>query len=148
MKQIVARCPDQLRRPFALWTREAAQVLLQQRFGLEASAWMKRRIRLTDRKVFLIVDRHRVHRSRKVKRWLRSDRERIRLDSLPPYRPELHPDEVLDQDVKSHALGRQRPASKQKMKASARSYLRCAQRRPRVVRNFFCEQHVRNAAAV
>jgi hypothetical protein len=33
------RCPDQLNVPFALWTREAVQVLLFERFGMQVSIW-------------------------------------------------------------------------------------------------------------
>ncbi len=82
-----------------------------------------------------------------MRRWLRDHRQEIRLDFLPPYSPELNPDELLNQDVKSNALGRQRPANKEEMKAGVRSYLRSTQRQPRVVKNFFLEKHVRYAAA-
>ncbi len=109
--------------------------------------FLKRMVRMSDRKVFLIVDRHRVHRSKKVKRWLRNHRTQIRLDFLPPYSPELNPDELLNQDVKSNALGRRRPANKEEMKSGVRSYLRSTQRQAAVVRNFFLEKHVRYAAA-
>src|SRR2546427_5356218 len=34
-----SRCPDQLRLPFALWTREAVQQLLARRFGVQVSVW-------------------------------------------------------------------------------------------------------------
>jgi transposase len=36
---ILSRYPDQLRLPFTLWTREAVQLLLARRFGLEVSVW-------------------------------------------------------------------------------------------------------------
>jgi hypothetical protein len=45
--------------------------------------FLMRMVRLAERKVFLIVDRLRVQRSRKVARWLRNNREKIRLDFLP-----------------------------------------------------------------
>src|SRR5512135_2966024 len=32
-------CPDQLKLPFALWTREAVGQLLARRFGVEVSVW-------------------------------------------------------------------------------------------------------------
>jgi len=39
VKLIAARCPDQLRLPFALWTRQAVCALLAKRFGLRVSVW-------------------------------------------------------------------------------------------------------------
>ena len=39
MKLITERCPDQLKLPFALWTRQAVCHLLAERFGLRVSVW-------------------------------------------------------------------------------------------------------------
>lgn len=39
MRLITGRCPDQLKLPFALWTREAVRQLLSERFALEVSIW-------------------------------------------------------------------------------------------------------------
>ncbi len=39
VRLIVGRCPDQLRLPFALWTREAVQQLIGERCGLALSVW-------------------------------------------------------------------------------------------------------------
>lgn len=262
VRTILGSCPDQLRLPFALWTREAVQQFLEQRFGLQVSVWtvgrylrrwqltpqkplrrayerdpdavrrwleveyprirrqakaedaeiwwgdemglrsdhqtgttygrrgetpvvagtgqrfrcnmisaltnrgrlafmlfetsftedvfldfLQRLLRLADRRVYLILDRLRVHRGKKVRRWLRQNREQIRLHFLPAYSPHLNPDELLNQDVKSNALGRRRPSTKQEMKDGVRSYLRSTQRRPDVVRKYFLEKNVRYAAA-
>ena len=39
VRVILGRCPDQLRLPFALWTREAVQHLLERDFGVTVSVW-------------------------------------------------------------------------------------------------------------
>jgi transposase len=39
VRVILRQCPDQLRLPFALWTREAVQQLLATRFGVTVSVW-------------------------------------------------------------------------------------------------------------
>lgn len=101
---------------------------------------------LRGRKVFLIVDGHPVHKSAAVRDWLDPRRELIELFHLPGYSPELNPDELLNQDTKSNALGRERPRDQRQMMALARTYLRSTQRRPDVVRGYFQEQHVRYAA--
>jgi transposase len=39
VRLIEDHCPDQLKLPFALWTREAVRDLIQKRFGLRVSVW-------------------------------------------------------------------------------------------------------------
>jgi transposase len=101
---------------------------------------------LRGRKCFLIIDSHPVHKSALVKRWIAARPGQIELFLLPGYSPELNPDELLNQDVKSNALGRQRPEDLKQMMHLARTYLRSTQRRPDIVRNYFQEEHVRYAA--
>ena len=38
-KSVVHRCPDQLKLPFYLWTREAVSELIERRFGIVLSVW-------------------------------------------------------------------------------------------------------------
>lgn len=38
-KAVVDRCPDQLKLPFYLWTREAVAHLIERRFGIRLSVW-------------------------------------------------------------------------------------------------------------
>jgi transposase len=108
--------------------------------------FLRRLVRQNPRLIYLIVDGHPVHRSRAVKRWLQENEGRIRMFRLPAYSPELNPDELLNQDVKSNALGRQRPADVVEMVDTLRSYLRSTQKRPEIVRSYFREKHVRYAA--
>jgi transposase len=261
VRLISDRCPDQLKLPFALWTREAVQSLLAQRFGLQVSVWTvgrylarwnftpqkplrrayerdpvavqhwldteypaierqaqaenaeihwvdqmglradhqtgtsygrrgqtpvitgtgqrfrcntmssitnrgelsfmvfpqnfnaavfiefaARLLRQRKRKILMIGDRHTVHRSAGVKRWLARHTRQIELFFLPSYSPDLNPDEFLNQDVKSNALGRQRPATRAQMIQGVRSYLRSTQRQPDIVKRYFHAQSVRYAA--
>jgi transposase len=100
------------------------------------------------KKLFLIIDSHPVHKSRKVKAWLDGDpmrRTRLRLFYLPGYSPELNPDECVNQDTKQ-AMRRSRPQDTQEMIAGVRSHLKRRQKQPDVVKRFFQEKHVRYAA--
>jgi transposase len=108
--------------------------------------FLRRLLRQAKRKVFLIVDRHPAHEARSVSRWLAEEKVWIRMFFLPAYSPELNPDELLNQDVKSNALGRERPHEVGEMMESIRSYLRSTQRQPEIVRSYFQEEHVRYAA--
>jgi transposase len=109
--------------------------------------FLRRLLRQSRRKVFLIVDRHPVHRSAAVRRWVASHSAKIRLFFLPDYSPELNPDEYLNNDVKTNAVGRQRPKDQPEMIAGLRSYLRQTQVRPPLVRNYFRHPDVAYAAA-
>ncbi|MBK8915172.1 MAG: transposase [Phycisphaerales bacterium] len=96
--------------------------------------------------IFLIVDGHPVHRSAAVRDWLQANRRRIRMFFLPGYSPELNPDEYLNNDVKTNAIGRQRPATKDELILNLELYLRDTQRRPHIVRNYFKAEPIQYAA--
>lgn len=95
--------------------------------------------------LFLIVDGHPVHRSAAVKRWL-AEHPELRLFGLPGYSPKLNPDELLNQDVKSNAVGRRRPQDQDEMVSTVRSYLRSTQQQPQIVQQYFHQKDVRYAA--
>ena len=99
------------------------------------------------RKVVLIVDGHPAHRARIVRDWVAANPALIELHFLPGYAPELNPAEMLNQDVKTNALGRRRPVNITELKTDVRSFLRSAQRRPAKVAAYFQERHVTYAAA-
>ena len=261
VRLILGRCPDQLRLPFALWTREAVQQLLADRCGLQVSVWtvgrylkrwgftpqkprrrafeqdpvavrrwlaeeypairqaakaagaeihggdemglrsdhqtgtsygrkgqtpvipgtgqrfrcnvlstitnrgrlafmvfrsrfttpvflrfLRRLLRHVRRPVFLIVDRHPVHVAKAVARWVAERPDRLRLFFLPGYSPDLNPDEFLNNDVKSNALGRRRPREATELVTSVRSYLPSTQRQPAIVQSYFQAPSVQYAA--
>ncbi len=108
--------------------------------------FLRRLLRQVRRPIFLIVDRHPVHRAQTVQRWVAQRPARLRLFFLPAYSPELNPDEYLNQDVKSNALGRQRPRDRAAMITSVRSRLWSRQRQPALVRRYFQAPDVRYAA--
>jgi hypothetical protein len=58
-----------------------------------------------------------------AKRFVADHADRLRLVRLPGYDPELKPDELLKQDVKTNALGKSRPINKAETIATVRSHL-------------------------
>lgn len=98
-------------------------------------------------KIILILDGHPVHRSKKVKLWVQSHAEQIELQFLPGYAPELNPTELLNQDVKTNALGRRRPHTQAELINDTRSYLHSTQRRPQLVARYFEGETVSYAKA-
>lgn len=109
-------------------------------------SFMQRLSKQAAAKLYLIVDGHPVHRSRLAKQFVETHAEQIRLIRLPGYCPELNPDELLNQDVKTNALGKSRPTNRAEMMAGVRKHLHRRQRQPQLIRNLFQEKHVRYAA--
>ncbi len=108
--------------------------------------FLRRLIKQAGRKVFLIVDGHPVHRAKLIQKWREEHSEEMEIFYLPGYSPELNPDELWNNDLKSNAIGRRRPRNKGEMKADVLSYSRSTQRRPDIVQSYFREEHVRYAA--
>ena len=83
VRVILGRCPDQLRLPFTLWTREAVQRLLQRDFGVEVSVWTVGRYLnawgLTPQKP---LTRAYEQNPAAVRRWLDGDYPAIRREAL------------------------------------------------------------------
>jgi transposase len=110
--------------------------------------FLGRLIRQADgQKVILILDGHPVHRAKKVRQWVEARADAIELQFLPGYSPELNPTELLNQDVKTNALGRRRPRDQGELIDDTRSYLRSTQRRPDIVANYFDGKYVTYAKA-
>ncbi|ATE62493.1 IS630 family transposase [Thauera sinica] len=63
--------------------------------------FLKDLIQDAQRKVFLIVGNLRVHRANRVREWIAESAAKIELFYLPPYAPELNPDEYLNRDLKT-----------------------------------------------
>lgn len=99
--------------------------------------FLKRLVKSAGRKVYLIVDGHPVHKAGKVKKWLAANVNQIRVIALPPYSPELNPDEMLNNDVKANAVGRRRPHNQEEMMAHLRGYLYSTQKQPEIVKRYF-----------
>jgi transposase len=108
--------------------------------------FLRRLVKQSDRKVFIIVDNHPVHRSKKVKEWLKKNESEIRLFFLPGYSPDLNPDEMVNQDVKANAVGRKRARTKTQLMGHVRRYLERRSAEPEAVKRYFHEPSVQYAA--
>ena len=109
--------------------------------------FLSRLIKHREPKVFLIMDRHPVHTSKRVREWVAERQNRIRTFFLPAYSPELNPDELLNQDLKRNALRERRPATKKELMNKTRSFMRSKQKRPAKVKRYFEGKYVRYAKA-
>ena len=109
--------------------------------------FLKRLLHNAKRPVFLIVDGHPSHRARKVFEFVRKTKGKLRLFFLPPYSPELNPDELVWNHLKNHGVGKRIVKSREELKRVVIGHLRYLQKTPDLVRAFFRERHVRYVLA-
>jgi transposase len=108
--------------------------------------FLERPIREARRKIFLILDRLRVHRARSVRDWLTEHSSESEAHYLPPYSPDLDPDEGVNADLKQ-AVPRRAPArSRPQLKRPAISHTRSLAKRPDRIRPIFRHPQFRYAA--
>ena len=88
-------------------------------------------------KIFLIVDGHPVHKAKKVSEFVKEKADgRLSIFFLPPYSPDLNPDEWVWNNVKNDRIGRSVIMSANDLKAKAIGALRRLQKLPGIVRGF------------
>lgn len=97
-------------------------------------------------KGYLLMDGQPVHKSRQAKIFVERNTKCLRLFLLPGYCPELNPDKLLNQDVKTNVLGKSRPRDRAEIMANVRIHLYRRQKQPGMVRSLFRKEHVRYAA--
>ena len=97
------------------------------------------------RKVFLVVDNLRVHRANRVRDWVAENAEKIELFYLPPYAPELNPDEYLNRDLKTTIRSGPIAKTVAALIEKARACMERIAAMPDRVRSYFRHEHVQYA---
>jgi transposase len=108
--------------------------------------FLQRLITGMQRKVFLVVDGHPAHKSKLVRTFVAANAERLELFFLPPYSPELNPDELVWAHVKTR-VAKATTQTKAELKSMVNRTLRRLQKLPEIVAGFFCAPTCRYAAA-
>lgn len=110
--------------------------------------FIKRLIHGSDTMVFLIVDGHSIHKAKSVARFIEQDsiKQQFRLFFLPPYSPELNPDERLWNDLKNNKIGQQVIADAAQLRSAVIGHLRAIQNMPHRIRSYFNNESTRYAA--
>lgn len=112
----------------------------------EFITFLQRLVSDVRKRIFLIVDGHPTHRSKAVKEYVASLKGKLRLIFLPPYSPELNPDELVWNELKNNVVGREIVRDRSDLKKKVIGGLRSLQKNPRKVRSFFQEKNTRYAA--
>ena len=80
--------------------------------------FLQRLMRGAPQPIFLVVDGHPVHKAKLVREYVEQQDSRLRLILLPPYSPQLNPDEQTFRYVKPR-VAKQIPATKQDLNISS-----------------------------
>ena len=99
--------------------------------------FLRRLLHGSRRPIFLIVDGHPTHKATSVRKFVDSTKGRLRLFLLPPYSPELNPDEYVWNDLKNHGIGKKVITGPDQMKRDVIIHLRSLQKSPARIRSFF-----------
>ncbi|MGH3903850.1 MAG: IS630 family transposase [Pseudonocardiaceae bacterium] len=87
--------------------------------------------------VFLVVDGSSVHKATIVTDYVASTDGRLELFFLPPYSPELNPDEWVNKNVKHDRVARAVPMTRDELKSIVIEALERLKKCPGIVRGFF-----------
>lgn len=91
---------------------------------------------------FFIVDGHPAHRAKSVKEFIAASKGSIELYFIPPYAPDLNPDEFVWNYIKSNGLSRKPLKKNESLKARVKTDLAAIKRKPALVRSFFLAKSV------
>lgn len=97
--------------------------------------------------IFLIVDGHPTHKAKSVRRFVEAQQGKLELYYLPPYSPELNPDEYVWNDLKNNGLGRKMLTSPTQLRQLTLAHLRRLQKLPALITSFFHTPTTRYAIA-
>jgi len=100
------------------------------------------------RKVLLIVDRLRAHKTPEVEAWVAAHRDRIEVFNLPAYSPELNPVEYLNNDMKGTVNEAGLPPDRPTLRGRLLGFMRRLLRVPEHVIGYFLHPWTQYAAPV
>jgi len=98
---------------------------------------MKRLIKDSGRKVYLILDNLRMHHAKLVRKYMQRHEEKIEVFYLPSYSPELNPDEYLNCDLKASLRASSPARNDDELKGNILGHLRMLQRKPQRMAKIF-----------
>ena len=93
-------------------------------------------------KVFLVVDGHPAHKANLVKRYVQSLAGRLELHFLPPYAPDLNPDEFVWSHMKSNGVSKKPLKKNESLRERVEEDIANIQQNRELIRSFFCAESV------
>ena len=122
-------------------------MLMEKGFNSEVfKTFLAQMIKYGKRKVFFITDNHPAHKTIKLNKWLEDHKERIEVFFIPPYSPELNPQEYVNQDLKTNIIGKKRAINKEQLKDNISNFMNKRKKDKPQVKKYFHHKHARYAA--
>jgi len=94
------------------------------------------------RPVFLVVDGHPSHHAKVATRYVQSLRGRLELHFLPPYAPDLNPDEFVWHQMKANGVSKKPLKRNESLRRRVERDLRALSSDPSLIRSLFCAESV------
>lgn len=88
-------------------------------------------------KALLVVDGHPAHKANIVKQYVQSLKGRLELHFLPPYAPDLNPDEFVWSHMKTNGVSKRPLKKNESMRERVEEDIASIQASPELVRSFF-----------
>jgi transposase len=108
--------------------------------------FVKRLVWHKKKKLYLIVDNARIHCGKKIIEWLNKNNHRIEIYYLPPYSPELNPDERVNADLK-YGVGSKTPKkTKKELSKAVNKHMSMLQKTPSRIKLYFKDKNISYAA--
>ena len=104
--------------------------------------FLKRLVKDSSKKIFLVVDNLPVHHSYPVKTWLEKNSDKIELFFLPSYSPERNPDEYLNRDLKQTISSKPPARNGKQLQEQVQTHMRSIQKIPVRVKTYFKNPNV------
>ena len=122
-------------------------MILDGRFNGEVfKTFLQQMIKYSRQKIYFVTDGHPAHKTKMLNEWLAENKDRIEVFFLPPYSPELNPQEYVNQDVKTNIIGKKRPINKAQMRTNVEDFMNGRKNDKKQVQKYFHVSHVRYAA--
>ena len=109
-------------------------------------AFLKNFMKGRRRQVFLVVDGHPAHKANLVKQLIKDMKGRLELHFLPPYAPDLNPDEFVWSYMKENGVSKRPLKQNESMRDRVEEDLGKIRMNPELVRSFFRAESVFYAA--
>lgn len=88
-------------------------------------------------KVFMVLDGHPSHKAKKVQEYVKSTNGMLELHVLPPYAPDLNPDEFVWQHAKTNGVAKKPLKQNESLKERVIKILLEIKKAPKLIRRFF-----------
>lgn len=120
------------------WCQDYTGKLNAARFGQFLKDFMKGRAQ----KIYLVVDGHPSHKAKVVKHYIQSTQGKLELHFLPPYAPDLNPDEFVWQHVKTNGVSKKPLKKNESLRERVADDLAALKKNKQLLRSFFMAESV------